>query len=305
MSLDVTPSTLPSNRVQKHFLQALLVCTGFILLHWALGTETYYIGVVVTAFALMFVYESRRSARALEQPRGQRWQTNLWLWVSHTVLTVQLGQIIIVWAVQNHMTYGNGWITRVMPNPLTATVFSIFLLDWLQYELHCLSHCNSWLWRVHRVHHSDRDFDITTSLRAHPIESLLFHSVRMSLVLALGVPWIALMAYALIGMAWDFFTHANILLPQKLNRLMSVLFITPNLHRIHHSLHSTDDRHNFGSVFSIWDRLFASLRSVSTSGQVLPNTGVMEIPVNQAHTLRDTLKMPFINSSLHSHEPIL
>jgi sterol desaturase/sphingolipid hydroxylase (fatty acid hydroxylase superfamily) len=150
-------------------------------------------------------------------------------------------------------------------------VATVLILDLLQYGAHRTYHGRH-LWRVHEVHHSDVDFDVSLGVRFHPLEILPVQLVHAAAALLLAPPPIAVLGSQLLGVTLDFLTHANARFPWRFERLLRTVFITPDLHRIHHSADQAGHSRNFGQILSVWDRLFGTFAGSQAAGEV--RTGV-------------------------------
>jgi sterol desaturase/sphingolipid hydroxylase (fatty acid hydroxylase superfamily) len=157
-------------------------------------------------------------------------------------------------------------------------VVGFLLLDLLQYAVHRCQHAVPFLWRLHALHHSDPDVDVTTSVRHHPIEYLIATGIYWVVVLALGIPAIVVMSHAVTVFAAASITHGNMHLPEWLDRSLQPVLITLDLHLIHHSLSYEEANSNFGAVFSVWDRLFGTYTRLSRAQQERIVFGVREMP---------------------------
>ena len=145
-------------------------------------------------------------------------------------------------------------------SPAIAGVLNFLILDLFHYHWHGLMHCTQWGWALHRVHHSEQEMNVSTSYRFHPIEILLSSIPKTGLVILFGMTPIQVLVYELCFSTSVIFHHSNWYLSDRLDRLLSLLFVTPHLHRVHHSSAYRDDRHNLATVFSLWDRLGGSFR---------------------------------------------
>lgn len=152
-----------------------------------------------------------------------------------------------------------------LPAPV-AVPASVILLDLAIYAQHRLLHAVPLLWRLHRVHHADPDFDVTTALRFHPLEIILSMGFKLVLVMALGAPPLAVLVFEIVLNALAMFNHGNIALPARVDRVLRRVIVTPDLHRVHHSVTPSEQRHNFGFNLSLWDRLFGTLQAGPQAG---------------------------------------
>lgn len=168
--------------------------------------------------------------------------------------------------------YGLGWLEHL--NPLASWVVTILLLDLVKYATHRMFHSVPLLWRVHQVHHSDPDFEVSTGLRAHPLETVLTQGAALLAILAFRLPAAAVLAAELMACAQSFFQHANASLPKSLEEALRPWLVTPDWHRIHHSMNEADQRHNLGEIFPWWDRLFGTYSSRTSMGEDSFPTGL-------------------------------
>lgn len=151
---------------------------------------------------------------------------------------------------------------------------SLLLLDLFQYWTHRLLHAVPWLWALHRLHHSDVAVDASTGVRHHPLEPLLNAPVQFSLILLAGVPSEGAAAYVLVATVQSVFAHSNIRIPEATDKILRGLVVTPDMHRIHHSVRPGDANSNFGMVFPYWDRIFRSYRPTAEDGDGQFKAGV-------------------------------
>ena len=188
-----------------------------------------------------------------------------------SMLLLRSTPVLAALAVQ-HSRYGLRWLEHVPP--FAAFVLAVLVLDLVKYATHRLQHATGWLWRVHQVHHSDPDFEVSTGLRAHPFETLLTQGAALLVILALRLPPAAVLAAELMACAQSFFQHANASLPPTLERALRPWLVTPDLHRIHHSMEEADQRRNLGETFPWWDRLFGTYSASTATGNEEFPTGL-------------------------------
>ena len=172
-------------------------------------------------------------------------------------------------------------------------VLSVILLDLVIYWQHRLFHWVPWLWRIHRVHHADQDFDVTTGSRFHPLEIVLSLGIKALVILALGLSPLAVLAFSVLLNATAMFNHGNILLPLKLDALLRRFLVTPDMHRVHHSVIRRETDSNFGFNLSIWDRLFRSYISQPEQGHSGMTIGLSEFRTPRDQRLDQMLLQPF------------
>ncbi|MES2489965.1 MAG: sterol desaturase family protein [Pseudomonadota bacterium] len=273
--------------------QVLLPCVVFAAVLWSFDAEMIYVLPMLLFFIAVFAWETLRPLQTLQMNVWQRWPANGLMWTLNMVIGSKLGQAIILMAVSYQVSYGSGWLTETFEDRVFIALFSVLVLDVWHYFFHRLMHSWGWLWRMHRVHHSDRDFDLTTGLRFHPLEGALTTAWMLAPALILGMPWYALMTNAILTLTVDYFTHANAELPPRLELWARYLLVTPSLHRIHHSVLAPEDRYNYSTTFIFWDRLFGTYKSRSAQKGAAPLTGVEEIPATRSSGSIHTLLMPF------------
>lgn len=195
-----------------------------------------------------------------------------------------------------------GLLNLIWPNAMYfafwAQIFSVLIsviaLDLAIYWQHRWSHTVPWLWRLHRVHHSDLAFDVTLGLRFHPGEIVLSLLYKSAVVLLLGAPILAVLIYEVLLMAMALFTHANIALPDRIERMVGKIVITPELHRVHHSIDEIESNRNFGNWLSLWDTLFNSAAPRRSDSATMP-IGLVDFRTANEQTLRAMLMNPVHN----------
>jgi len=177
--------------------------------------------------------------------------------------------------------------------PLKA-ILMFLSLDLLMYVLHRIAHGLTILWRFHRVHHSDPSFDLSTNFRHHPIELLWATLVISQIVSLIQLDIMVVSAYTLVATLTQMWHHSNIKLPEKIERKLSVFFISPSLHIIHHSLNYNESNRNFGTVFTLWDRLFSTFQ-MSCYCNHPEEVGVKGFNGDGEQSLSALLNQPFQN----------
>jgi sterol desaturase/sphingolipid hydroxylase (fatty acid hydroxylase superfamily) len=168
---------------------------------------------------------------------------------------------------------------------------TIFALDFVLWAWHLANHRLPWLWRFHRVHHSDRDFDVSTSLRFHTGELLLALPLKLLTIAALGAPLIALLLFEVGFGLFNMFVHGNIRMPDALESRLSSVIVLPANHRLHHSVHPREHERNFGTVFSLWDRALGTWAGGRSTDEV--TTGLLDLKGAEHLSLWKCLSLPF------------
>lgn len=227
----------------------------------ALASTVFLLGVcAITALAFLW-YEKRSPRRILYYPRATRRVTNTaFLLTNHLFIWVYLA---LIPAAEPHLSWLREYgflVWSWFPLWLECAV-AVIVLDAIMYGQHTLFHKVSVLWRAHRVHHSDLDVDATTGFRIHPIEMGVITATKLSAVLLIGFSPVAALVYELVFWCFLIFGHANIDFPRAGDRFLRAFLITPDLHRVHHSIYRDEAEANYGFVFTWWDRLFGTYRA--------------------------------------------
>jgi sterol desaturase/sphingolipid hydroxylase (fatty acid hydroxylase superfamily) len=240
------------------------------------------IGVFLAVLLAMAVWEVAAPRRRQEIPRVIRWTNNLALVVVDTLILRLSFPILAVGLAL--IAEERGWgLFNVLEVPLwLAVLLSILLLDLAIYLQHVLFHAVPALWRLHRMHHADLEFDVTTGLRFHPVEILLSMAIKLAVVAALGAPAVAVLIFEVLLNATAMFNHANIRLPAGVDRVLRWIVVTPDMHRVHHSVIPVETNSNFGFNLPWWDRLLGTYRAQPKAG----HEG-MTIGIEQFRTPRD------------------
>ncbi|MCC2656821.1 MAG: fatty acid hydroxylase [Panacagrimonas sp.] len=245
-------------------------------------------------FALLVVVsvcEQWRPLRLSDPQRLLRWPANFGLVAIGLVLVAALPMSMLA---ASHWAKGAGFgLFNLVEAPVWVEgTIAWLLLDLAMYALHRALHEVRWLWPLHRVHHSDVEFDVTTGLRFHPAELLLSQLFRLGLVMLLGAPLMSVLAYELAFAAFLLFQHANFRLAGPLERILRLLLVTPDMHRTHHSVHRDETDSNYGFVLSLWDRVFRSYRRAARDAPRQMRIGLSEFRVPEQQTLRALLTQP-------------
>ncbi|SFZ86270.1 Sterol desaturase/sphingolipid hydroxylase, fatty acid hydroxylase superfamily [Devosia enhydra] len=244
-----------------------------------LGEGPFRFGLFVLVLLVMAALETWLPRRQRRHPRKSRWTTNIGLLVSDflavsvfTVLVPVTAVIAAIWAE----TAGIG-LFNVLPMPgWVAGIVAFVVLDLVIWAQHLVFHKVPMLWRVHSVHHTDHDLDATTGIRFHPVEIVLSILVKAAAVVVLGAPPLAVVLFEAMVNAAALFNHANLRLPPALDRVLRLFVVTPDMHRVHHSVEREETDSNYGFALSIWDRLFSTYRAQPRAGHEGMTTGLAE-----------------------------
>ncbi|TJY58277.1 sterol desaturase family protein [Sinimarinibacterium sp. CAU 1509] len=247
-----------------------------------------FIGLIV----VLLLAESRWPRRGGERLRGLRWPANLGLVVIDSIavrLLLGAGAVgVALWAEARPF----GLFPLLALPAWISGLLGIVLLDLLIYFQHRVFHAVPPLWRLHRVHHSDIEFDVTTAVRFHPLEILASMLIKMAAVALLGVPAWAVVAFEALLNGTAMFNHANLALPSWLDRGLRWVVVTPDVHRVHHSVHRDETDSNFGFNVPWWDRLFGTYREQPRDGHAAMQIGLERFREPQRQRLRALLEQP-------------
>ncbi len=242
----------------------------FILTHEAAIRLAFFLGV----FAAVAGAELRWPRRVLTVPKGRRWAHNIALVVFNTVLVRLLFPAAAVGVAVYAAAREWGLFHAVSVAPAWAVLVSVVLLDLAIYLQHVMFHAVPVLWRLHRVHHADLDFDVTTGARFHPVEIILSMLIKFAVILLLGPPVVAVVIFEVLLNATAMFNHGNLRLPPSLDRILRWLVVTPDMHRVHHSVADDEANSNFGFNLPWWDRLFGTYRDQPRGGHEAMTIGI-------------------------------
>ncbi|WP_300973829.1 sterol desaturase family protein [Sphingomonas sp. LHG3406-1] len=225
--------------------------------------------------------------------RRQRWPGNLGLVALDTLLVRFLFPVAAVGAALVAQERGWGLFSLTALPFWLEIALAVVLLDLIIYGQHVLFHAAPWLWRVHRVHHADLEFDVTTGLRFHPVEILLSMAIKVAAVMALGAAALAVLIFEVLLNATAMWSHSNIRLPGRVDRLVRHLLVTPDMHRTHHSVVPRETHSNFGFNLAFWDRLFGTYRERPEAGHEGMTIGIPDYGSAGQLRLDRMLLMPF------------
>jgi len=253
------------------------------------------LGVFLGVFALMAIWELLAPRRALTQSKPVRWLNNITLVVLNTIVA----RIVFPTAAVGIAAYSAeqqwGLFNQLDIPVWVAIVASVVLLDGVIYLQHVMFHAVPVFWRLHRVHHADMDIDITTGSRFHTIEILLSMLIKFAAIILLGPPLVAVVMFEVLLNATAMFNHSNIRIPLALDRLIRLLVVTPDMHRVHHSHYPHETNSNFGFNLSFWDRLFGTYRAQPDDGHDGMVIGIDTFRNSaQCSHLHRLLLMPFV-----------
>lgn len=247
-----------------------MATTDVILAHEPLVRVALFLGILLA----MAVWEVASPRRRREIPRLIRWSNNLGIVVANTLLvrlTFPIGAVGMAVVAADR-----GWgLLHAFEIPgWAAFLLSLLALDLAIYLQHVMFHAVPALWRLHRVHHADLEFDVSTGLRFHPGEILLSMGIKLAIVAVLGPPAFAVLVFEVLLNGTSMFNHANIRIPVHIDRVLRLLVVTPDMHRVHHSIHPTETNSNFGFNLPWWDRLLGTYRPQPRDGHEAMTIGI-------------------------------
>lgn len=224
------------------------------------------LGCFLGVFALMAVWEALSPRCVRTQPRRRRWPGNWGIVLVDTLAVRVLLPAGAVGAALVAEQRGWGLFHAWDLSPCIAGILSVLLLDLAIYLQHVLFHAVPALWRLHRMHHADLDFDVTTGFRFHPVEIVLSMGIKLAVVVALGAPPVAVLIFEVLLNATSQFNHGNVRIPAALDRALRRFMVTPDMHRVHHSVLARETNSNFGFNLPWWDRLLGTYRAQPEAG---------------------------------------
>lgn len=232
--------------------------------------------------AAMAAWEVWSPRRRREIPRLLRWTSNLGIVVIDTILLRLIFPVVAVGLALVAEERGWGLFNVFAAPGWLAFVVAILALDFAIYLQHVMFHAVPALWRLHRMHHADLEFDVTTGLRFHPVEILLSMGIKLAVVAALGPPAVAVLVFEVLLNGTSMFNHGNVRIPTAVDRVLRWIVVTPDMHRVHHSIHRNETNSNFGFNLPWWDRLLGTYRAQPKEGHE-----AMTIGIEQFRTRRD------------------
>lgn len=251
------------------------------------------LGIFAAAFVLLAVAEGVWPRRSQPLPRSQRWPGHFALQVLSAVLLRVVFPSAAIGLAMQVQAIGWGLFNLWSPPAVLSVVMSLLLLDLGIYGQHVASHRVPWLWRLHRLHHSDRQLDLTSALRFHPLEILLSLAWKGVLIAVIGAPVLAVLIFEVVLNASALFNHANLRLPIGLDAWLRKFLVTPDMHRVHHSRRADETNSNYGFCLPWWDWLFGSYRAQPEAGHADMQIGLQAFGDISESRLRQMLTQPF------------
>jgi len=256
------------------------------------------LGSFAAIFVTMALSEVLAPRRPLSVPRLQRWTSNISLLVLNSLLLRLLFPAAAVGIAYTAAEAGWGLFNQVNLPYWLEVILAVLLLDLAIYLQHLLMHRVPLLWRLHRVHHADLDIDLTTGSRFHTLEILVSMLIKAAVIFILGPALLAVLIFEALLSGMALFNHANVRLPGTIDRLLRLLLITPDVHRVHHSILRHETNSNYGFNLSIWDRAFGTYIAQPEEGHSAMTIGIPGFrDPRQVDRLRGMLALPFVGKT--------
>ena len=251
---------------------------------------TAFFGVLALVAGAEFLFPRRR----LSVSKLRRWTSNLGIvFLNSLVVRLLLPVTAAAFAV---FASDQGWgLFNYFDAPVWfAVVASVVILDFAIYLQHVMFHAVPALWRLHRMHHADLDFDVTTGARFHPVEIILSMLIKFAVIAVIGAPAAAVIIFEVLLNATAMFNHGNVRLPTALDRVLRLFIVTPDMHRVHHSIEDHETNSNFGFNLPWWDRLFGTYKAQPDAGHEAMTIGIRDFrDLRTASDLPGMLILPF------------
>ena len=251
------------------------------------------LGVFAGIFTVMALWELLAPRRKQTVRRITRWPSNMGIVVLDSLLIRLIFPTAAVGVALLAESHGWGLFHALGAPAWLAVMASVLLLDLAIYLQHVLFHAVPVLWRLHRMHHADLEFDVTTGVRFHPLEILLSMVIKLGIIAALGAPAVAVLIFEVLLNATSMFNHGNVTLPQRFDRVLRWIVVTPEMHRVHHSILPRETNSNFGFNLPWWDRLFGTYRAQPAAGHESMTIGIEQFRDPRELRLDRMLLQPF------------
>ena len=256
---------------------------------------TVRLGFFIGTFIVIALWELIAPKRALTVSKAIRWMNNIGIVVLNTIMLRVLFPTAAVGVAAFVSMQGWGIFNYFQVPYVVALVLSVVFLDFIIYLQHVMVHAVPALWRLHRVHHADLDYDVTTGARFHPVEIILSMLIKFATIVVIGPPVVAVIIFEVLLNATAMFNHGNIQLPKNIDRVLRWFVVTPDMHRVHHSVEDDETNSNFGFNLPWWDRLFGTYRDQPRAGHQGMTIGIHHFrDPKQVEQLPGMLALPFI-----------
>jgi sterol desaturase/sphingolipid hydroxylase (fatty acid hydroxylase superfamily) len=238
------------------------------------GDQWIRLGIGAGTFAAMAAWEAMAPRRPQAIGRWVRWPNNLGVLIVDAIILRLLFPMTALGLAVGGEERGWGLLNDFPLPRWVAVIVAVIALDLAIYFQHVLFHAVPALWRLHRMHHADLEFDVTTGVRFHPVEIILSMMIKLGVVLALGASALAVLIFEVLLNATSMFNHGNVLLSPPIDRVLRMIVVTPEMHRVHHSIDPAETNSNFGFNLPWWDRLFGTYRAQPAAGHAGMTIGI-------------------------------
>ena len=254
------------------------------------------LGCFVGIFLVLALAELAAPRRRLSTSKSARWFANIGIVIINTAVVRLLFPLAAVGVAVIAAQKNWGIFNNISIPYWAAVVLSVLILDFVIYLQHVLFHAIPIFWRLHMMHHADLDFDLTTGSRFHPIEIILSMVIKIAAVALIGAPAVAVIIFEVLLNATSMFNHGNVFIPLGIDRVWRLIMVTPDMHRVHHSVFPFETNSNFGFNFPWWDRLMGTYRDQPRSGHEEMTIGLNQFRDPSKLTLAGILALPFIGA---------
>jgi sterol desaturase/sphingolipid hydroxylase (fatty acid hydroxylase superfamily) len=263
---------------------------SWVMTHEPLIRVGFFFGV----FALVALWELASPRRVLRLTRRQRWSANFGIVLLNTVIVRVAFPAAAVGMAALSVDKGWGLLNNFDVPFWLAVPLAVVAMDFVIWLQHVMVHAVPALWRLHRVHHADLDYDLTTGARFHPIEIVLSMGIKFATIALLGAPVLAVVIFEVLLSACAMFNHGNIRLPERVDRALRWFVVTPDMHRVHHSVEDDESNSNFGFNLTWWDRLLGTYREQPRAGHLGMTIGIRDhTDPHEVARLPGMLALPF------------
>ena len=252
----------------------------------------FFVGI----FASVAVFEVVSPRRQLTISKTGRWFANLGIVVINTIVLRLLFPAAAVGTAIFASNQGWGFFNYYNVPYWFSVVISVVFLDFIIYLQHVMFHAVPGLWKVHMMHHADLDFDLTTGTRFHPVEIVISMLIKYAAVVVIGAPALAVIIFEILLNGTAMFNHGNLYLPLGLDRVLRLIVVTPDMHRVHHSIYPNETSSNYGFNLPWWDRLLGTYKAQPTKGHEGMTIGLRQFRDSSRLTLPWILALPFVGA---------
>ena len=251
------------------------------------------LSIFLALFAVLAIWEIVAPRRNQNYSKLTRWVNNLSISAINVLMTRLLAPFTVIFVAFYAHSSGIGLLNVIETPTLLSIVVAVLLLDLSIYIQHIIFHKVDFLWHLHRMHHADLEFDVTTAIRFHPIEIALSLAIKMAVVLAIGAPAIAVVVFEVLLNGTSVFNHANIRIPASIDKFLRLFVVTPDMHRVHHSIIRKETNSNFGFNLPWWDYIFRTYRAQPELGHSEMTIGIEYFREQRELWLDRLLLQPF------------